>query len=515
VCECPARVMQDNDSSTSGRIIGRYVLFSEVAWGGMATVHLGKLLGPAGFARTVAIKRLHPPYAKDPEFVSMFLDEARLAARVRHPNVVSVLDVVARDSELFLVMDYVHGESLARLLRVAESQQISVPAGVAVGILAGVLRGLHAAHDARSDRGEPLEIVHRDVSPHNVLVGTDGVASVVDFGVAKATTRYQTTREGQLKGKLAYMAPEQLRLEPVDRRTDVYSASVVLWEVLAGRRLFAGDDAGGVMASVLAGRIDPPSYLRADLPRELDEVVLRGLASQPSDRYGTARDMAAALESVVPPATPAQIGEWVEELAAETLRLRSELIAEMESGAPSTGPERRRSPPARLDPDGPTLLDAPRGLWPDGPEAIAPTEPEEAPPTVPLRSAPSRPSEAARTSLSDSFGFVGPSRRSAWWLIGLGVVIGLTIALGVLVVGRARNPPAAVGALRGLPTPRPNLAAPASVTVPRADSPSASSSAEAPAAHSATGGSRGLGPIPVRRRAGSGGSLSFDNLTRQ
>ena len=334
--------MPDDDSTTAGRIIGRYVLCSEVAWGGMATVHLGKLLGPAGFARTVAIKRLHPPFAKDPEFVSMFLDEARLAARVRHPNVVAVLDVVARDSELFLVMDYVHGESLARLLRVAQSQQLSVPLSVAAGILAGVLRGLHAAHDARSDRGEPLEIVHRDVSPHNVLVGTDGIASVVDFGVAKATTRFQTTREGQLKGKLSYMAPEQLRLEPIDRRTDVYSASVVLWETLTGQRLFAGDDPGSVMAGVLAGRIVPPSQLRVDLSPELDAVVLRGLSSQPADRYPTARDMAAALENVVPLASPAQIGAWVEELAEETLGQRSELIAEMESGAPSTAPERHR-----------------------------------------------------------------------------------------------------------------------------------------------------------------------------
>src|SRR5262245_51026591 len=170
-------------------VIGRYALHGELASGGMATVHLGRLLGPVGFSRTVAIKRLHAQYAQDPEFVSMFLDEARLAARIRHPNVVPTLDVVATSGELFLVMEYVPGESLSRLARAARDRMERMPPRIVSAIMSGVLHGLHAAHEAKSERGEPLGIVHRDVSPQNVLVGTDGVARVLDFGVAKAAGR--------------------------------------------------------------------------------------------------------------------------------------------------------------------------------------------------------------------------------------------------------------------------------------------------------------------------------------
>jgi len=191
-------------------IIGRYALFHELAAGGMATVHVGRLLGAAGFSRVVAIKRLHRHFASDPEFVSMFVDEARLAARIRHPNVVPTLDVVRTEDELFLVMEYVSGEALSRLLRATREKGVPVTPRIAVTIGAGLLHGLHAAHTAKGERGEPLEIVHRDVSPQNVIVGTDGIARVLDFGVAKARVRLQTTREGQVKGKLAYMAPEQL-----------------------------------------------------------------------------------------------------------------------------------------------------------------------------------------------------------------------------------------------------------------------------------------------------------------
>ena len=181
----------------------------------MATVHLGRLLGTAGFSRTVAIKRLHLQYSKDPDFVSLFLDEARLAARIRHPNVASVLDVVALEGELFLVMEYIQGESLSRLLRVVVEEKTPIPIPIATGVVAGTLSGLHAAHEATSESGDPLNLVHRDVSPQNILVGVDGVPSVVDFGVAKAATRAQVTQEGELKGKLSYMSPEQVSHRPI------------------------------------------------------------------------------------------------------------------------------------------------------------------------------------------------------------------------------------------------------------------------------------------------------------
>ncbi|MCL2451049.1 MAG: serine/threonine protein kinase, partial [Polyangiaceae bacterium] len=276
---------------TGVRVLGRYALYDEIAAGGMATVHIGRLLGPVGFSRTVAIKRLHAQFAKDPEFVSMFLDEARLAARVRHPNVIGTLDVVALSGELFLVMEYVPGESFARLWRAARDSGRPIPVPTAVAIIVAVLEGLHAAHEATNDRGEPLGLVHRDVSPHNILVGTDGIARVLDFGVAKAAGRLQTTRDGQLKGKISYMAPEQVQ-GVVDRTTDVYAASVVLWEALTGHRLFFAENEARTLANVLYPKVDPPSRLARGVSATLDAIVLKGLSANPAHRYATAREMA-------------------------------------------------------------------------------------------------------------------------------------------------------------------------------------------------------------------------------
>jgi len=325
--------MERSDEPQLPRTVGRYVLYGELAAGGMATVHFGRLSGPVGFSRTVAIKRLHPQFAKDPEFVTMFLDEARLCGRIRHPNVVPTLDVVATGGEIFIVMDYVAGEALSKLLKVAWQRGIPVPPRVAATIVSSVLHGLHSAHQTKDEHGRELGIVHRDVSPQNILVGSDGVARVLDFGVAKAAGRVQTTRDGQVKGKIAYMPPEQLSGGTVTRQTDIYAASVVLWEALAGRRLFDGETEAIVLVRAIEGKIDAPSASNPTLGADTDALVLRGLARDPADRFATARDMALAIEQVIGLASPYEVGEWVESLAEGELLRRAQRIADIESAS--------------------------------------------------------------------------------------------------------------------------------------------------------------------------------------
>jgi eukaryotic-like serine/threonine-protein kinase len=390
------------------RIIGRYALYEKIASGGMASVHFGRLLGPVGFSRTVAIKRLHEHYAQDPGFVSMFLDEARLAARIRHPNVVQTLDVVALEGELFIVMEYVQGESLSRLLRTAAGLDAQIPPRIVVGVLCGALHGLHAAHEAKNERGEPLGIVHRDVSPQNILVGIDGVTRVLDFGVAKAAGRLQTTREGQIKGKLAYMAPEHVSGK-VTRQTDIYAASIVLWEALTRRRLFTGEDETTLLARVMSGAIEPPSAYRPDLDPALDRVVLRGLDRDPSKRFETARQMAVELGRAVPAASQVEIGEWVESVAHGSISERTRKIAEIESVSSVV------SLPAEL---------GGRTSSPDFATAMLPAD--------------SKPSQASSISVATPVGSAARKTKRGTWLAlaGGACVAG---ALGVFLVLRAER----------------------------------------------------------------------------
>lgn len=309
-------------------VLGRYMLCDVIGGGGMARVHVGRVIGAAGFSRVVAIKRLHPAGANDPDFSTMIIDEARLASRVRHPNVVPTLDVVAVGRELLLVMEYVHGVSIAQLMRLAKAKPCAIPLPIALRIAQDVLAGLHAAHEAKSERGRPLGLVHRDISPQNVIVGTDGVSRIVDFGIAKAEGKLTMTRDGQIKGKLGYMAPEQLRGQELDRRTDIYAVGIVLWELATGRRLFSGRDVNNLVAtiqSVTTSLVDPPSKF-ARVPPGLDAILACALDPDPLDRYESAEAMASALESLGMTASLKELSTFVNDLAKLALEKRSEVV---------------------------------------------------------------------------------------------------------------------------------------------------------------------------------------------
>lgn len=327
-----------NEPSSSGQ---GYTILGAIAKGGMGVVYLGRHTGSAGFSRLVAIKRLHPELAVEKDFVAMLVDEARLAAQIRHTNVIDTLDLVASHGAFNLVLEYVEGDSLSALVKNAKTQNEPIEPSLALAIIYGVLRGLDAAHEARSEDGHPLGIVHRDVSPQNILIGVDGIPRVIDFGVAKALGRFTSTRPGEVRGKYSYMAPEQLLGKPVTRQVDVYAAGVLLWELLTNEKLFAADDPRVISAAVLRGEIKPPSAVNPSVPGELDAIVLKATSRDLAERYLTAREMLNALEDIakvspgiVGRASDDDVGRWVRRMTAKKLAERAAILRNESSAAP-------------------------------------------------------------------------------------------------------------------------------------------------------------------------------------
>ncbi|MEO8841474.1 MAG: serine/threonine-protein kinase [Kofleriaceae bacterium] len=326
------------DPGRNAIVIGRYLLHRQIARGGMATIHIARLVGDEGFTRIVAAKRLHPEFAEDADFVAMFLDEARIASKVHHRNVVPVLDVVTTGDEVVLVQEYVHGVPLHWLLRTAHEAKTHVPINIAVSVACQVLAGLQAAHETTDEMGEALGVVHRDVSPQNVMVATDGTARLLDFGIAKATMAAHITREGMFKGKLAYSAPEQIR-GAATQQSDIYSLSVVLWELLVGHRLHNNAQSEGELISeVMTGRL--PTILEVLAPEKewlganrwrhletLDTILQKGLNIDMAKRWKTAAEMEAALATAVSPATTTGVAGWLKTLGREFLSGRDRVIA--------------------------------------------------------------------------------------------------------------------------------------------------------------------------------------------
>ncbi len=291
------------------REVGRYLVLEHLADGGMASVHLGALRGVADPPQLVAIKAMHAQLARRPELRSMFLDEARTVARVRHPRVVETLDVLTAEDEVFLVMDYVRGPALSTVLHAVGPS--GVPLAVASRLMVDVLEGLEAAHEATDDQGQSLGIVHRDVSPHNVLVSDEGRALIMDFGIAMAAGRSYVTESGEVKGKVAYMPPEQAQAQPVDRRADVYAAASMMFEMLTGEPPFGR----GTMAETLVRLLfDPPPSVctrRSDVPASVDALLACALSKAPGERFATARAFSEALATTVPPASSAEVATWL------------------------------------------------------------------------------------------------------------------------------------------------------------------------------------------------------------
>jgi serine/threonine-protein kinase len=265
----------------------------------MASVHLARMDGPGGFQKWVAIKRIHPHLVEDEAFVHMFLDEARIAARISHPNVAQVFDLGKHEDTYWIAMEYLHGEPLREVMRRTEELGQPMPPEIACRVIADAAEGLHSAHELLGKNGEKLGLVHRDVTPHNLFVTYDGSTKVVDFGIAKFASRMSSTRAGTLKGKLAYMSPEQVAGDQVDRRTDVFALGVVLWELTTGQRLFRMDSDLDTLAKVQECNVPRPTDVVKGYPIDLEKIVMKALAKNKNERYKTSREMSRALQALL------------------------------------------------------------------------------------------------------------------------------------------------------------------------------------------------------------------------
>ncbi len=279
-----------------GLRIGRYELIHRLAVGGMAEIYLARATGIEGFEKLVVLKRILPQYANSREFVAMFLDEARLSATLQHPNIAQVYDIGQFEDSYFFTMEYIRGEDVRTILKTAVAGRKRVPLANVLTIIAGAAAGLHAAHEKTTIDGEPLGIVHRDVSPSNVLVSYDGGVKLVDFGVAKAAQRQSKTQAGTLKGKVSYMSPEQCRGKPLDRRSDIFALGILLFEMTTHRRLFKGESEFEIMMKIVNEDVAPPSKTFPKYPAALEKILMRALARDREKRYSTAQEMQVDLE---------------------------------------------------------------------------------------------------------------------------------------------------------------------------------------------------------------------------
>jgi serine/threonine protein kinase len=276
--------------------LGRYRLIKKLAVGGMAEIYLARMTGAGGFEKNVVLKRILPQLAEDDELYRMFVDEARIAATLQHPNIVQVYDCGETDGEFFIAMEFLDGADLQTIRGTLAQRKKGLPLIHTIHVASAVAAGLHYAHEKTDLEGNPLYIVHRDVTPANILLTRDGGIKLVDFGIAKAANRLTRTSYGTLKGKIAYMSPEQVQGEDIDRRSDIYSLGILLYEMTTGRRLYQGKAEYAVLKEIVEQPIPPPTSIHERFPKDLEEIILRSLSKDPATRYQTARAFGQALE---------------------------------------------------------------------------------------------------------------------------------------------------------------------------------------------------------------------------
>jgi serine/threonine protein kinase len=318
---------------------GKYRLIDRIAVGGMAEIFLAHQVDGEGLETPVVIKRIRPHLSKHASFVKMFLNEARLAAQLNHPNIVQIHDLGKIGESYFIAMEYIFGRDMRRIIPKAEEVGIPFPLVYALRIASDVCAGLHYAHQKVDLYGNPLNIVHRDVTPENIFVAFDGTVKVLDFGIAKAANQVEQTRAGELKGKISYMSPEQCLGKPVDRRSDIFSVGVALYEWLTGFKLFTGESEVVVMRSITEGKIYAPSYFKADIPEPVEAILMKALEKDRERRYQTAAEMRTAIDAFLSTyeftPTPLHLSNFLRQI------FHDELLAEQDRlVAKTTGPEK-------------------------------------------------------------------------------------------------------------------------------------------------------------------------------
>jgi eukaryotic-like serine/threonine-protein kinase len=336
-------------SAARGTRFGKYTLLNRIAVGGMAEIFLARQEGLEGFEKTICIKRIRPHLSSQPNFVRMFLNEAKLAAQLNHPNIVQIYDLGRINDSYFIAMEYISGRDMSRIIPKAEKAGIPFPMIYALRIASNVCEGLYYAHTKTDAYGNPLHVVHRDITPENILVGFNGTVKIVDFGIAKANTQIEQTRAGEIKGKLSYMSPEQAMGAQLDARSDIFALGSVVYEWITGYKLFTGENEMAILKSIIDGKIYPPSYFKEDVPESVERILMKALEKDKEKRYQSAWEMQFDIDTYLASSefTPSNIhlSNFLKQIFGDEIEREKELVLKQRDAEISARANKPQAPP--------------------------------------------------------------------------------------------------------------------------------------------------------------------------